>query len=211
MAGAIAAVRHGAAAIPTRRLDALEEGLRGRTHVARLADRLASGRGRLDPGRTRALAQVPWSHVGHELAAAALERVPAVGRQVNRASAAVGYFTSTRASSASPPAPARAARGPDCAMTRTEPTSGWSARRRASSAASLAPYGPSSKTTSTSSPRAPSTRSSVSRARRAGEHSTSSGRIPSPLRDRRSPARPASPPRERRSRSSDRSLQLDLA
>lgn len=42
MAGAIAGARHGATAIPDRWLDALEDGAKGRTHVKRLADRLAS-------------------------------------------------------------------------------------------------------------------------------------------------------------------------
>jgi poly(ADP-ribose) glycohydrolase ARH3 len=41
MAGAVAAARAGAGAIPSRWLDALEEGPKGRSHVERLADRLA--------------------------------------------------------------------------------------------------------------------------------------------------------------------------
>lgn len=41
MAGAIAGARFGAAAIPQRWLDALEDGERGRTHVAALAEQLA--------------------------------------------------------------------------------------------------------------------------------------------------------------------------
>ena len=45
MAGAIAAARAGARAIPSRWLDALEEGPKGRSHVERLADRLAAARG----------------------------------------------------------------------------------------------------------------------------------------------------------------------
>ena len=40
MAGAIAGARHGASAIPTRWLDALEEGEKGRPYVERLAERL---------------------------------------------------------------------------------------------------------------------------------------------------------------------------
>ena len=46
MAGAIAAARTGASAIPSRWLDALEEGPKGRDHVKRLADRLAAARER---------------------------------------------------------------------------------------------------------------------------------------------------------------------
>jgi hypothetical protein len=197
MAGAIAGVRHGAAAIPTRRLDALEEGLRGRTHVARLADRLA-----------RAEAGGPGPDAGpspgpvvarRPRARRRRARARSSGRQAGQSCERGSRVLLVHPRELGLPASASAScsRPGLCPMTRTEPTSGWSARRRASSAASLAPYGPSSKTTSTSSPRAPSTRSSVSRARRAGEHSTSSGRIPSALRDRRSPARPASPPRER--------------
>jgi poly(ADP-ribose) glycohydrolase ARH3 len=41
MTGAIAGARHGASGIPDRWLDALEDGEKGRRHVARLADRLA--------------------------------------------------------------------------------------------------------------------------------------------------------------------------
>jgi len=43
MAGAIAGAREGAAAIPARWLDALEDGHKGRTHVAALAERLTGG------------------------------------------------------------------------------------------------------------------------------------------------------------------------
>jgi poly(ADP-ribose) glycohydrolase ARH3 len=46
MAGAVAAARTGASAIPSHWLDALEEGPKGRSHVERLADRLAAARGR---------------------------------------------------------------------------------------------------------------------------------------------------------------------
>jgi poly(ADP-ribose) glycohydrolase ARH3 len=46
MAGAIAAARAGASAIPSHWLGALEEGPKGRSHVERLADRLATARGR---------------------------------------------------------------------------------------------------------------------------------------------------------------------
>jgi poly(ADP-ribose) glycohydrolase ARH3 len=46
MAGAIAAARAGASAIPSHWLEALEEGLKGRSHVESLADRLAAARGR---------------------------------------------------------------------------------------------------------------------------------------------------------------------
>jgi poly(ADP-ribose) glycohydrolase ARH3 len=46
MAGAIAAARAGASAIPSHWLEALEEGPKGRSHVERLADRLAAARGR---------------------------------------------------------------------------------------------------------------------------------------------------------------------
>jgi poly(ADP-ribose) glycohydrolase ARH3 len=42
MAGAISAARAGASAIPSRWLDALEEGPKGRSHVERLAERLAA-------------------------------------------------------------------------------------------------------------------------------------------------------------------------
>ncbi|TMM04434.1 MAG: hypothetical protein E6G10_05110 [Actinobacteria bacterium] len=42
MAGAIAGAREGAAAIPARWLDALEDGHKGRSHVASLAERLAA-------------------------------------------------------------------------------------------------------------------------------------------------------------------------
>jgi poly(ADP-ribose) glycohydrolase ARH3 len=42
MAGAIAGARHGESGIPARWLDALENGEKGRTHVGRLAERLAS-------------------------------------------------------------------------------------------------------------------------------------------------------------------------
>ncbi len=45
MAGAIAAARTGASNIPTRWLDALEQGPKGRSHVEGLADRLADARG----------------------------------------------------------------------------------------------------------------------------------------------------------------------
>lgn len=41
MAGAVAGARHGVEAIPARWLDALEDGAKGRTHVERLAARLA--------------------------------------------------------------------------------------------------------------------------------------------------------------------------
>jgi ADP-ribosylglycohydrolase len=46
MAGAIAAAGAGASAIPSHWLEALEEGPKGRSHVERLADRLAAARGR---------------------------------------------------------------------------------------------------------------------------------------------------------------------
>ena len=46
MAGAIAAARTGASAIPWGWLDALEDGPKGRSHVERLADRLVAARGR---------------------------------------------------------------------------------------------------------------------------------------------------------------------
>lgn len=46
MAGAVAAARTGASAIPSHWLDALEEGPKGRSHVERLANRLAAARGR---------------------------------------------------------------------------------------------------------------------------------------------------------------------
>jgi poly(ADP-ribose) glycohydrolase ARH3 len=45
MAGAIAAARTGASAIPPDWLDALEQGPKGRSQVERLADRLAAARG----------------------------------------------------------------------------------------------------------------------------------------------------------------------
>jgi poly(ADP-ribose) glycohydrolase ARH3 len=45
MAGAIAAARTGASAIPRHWLDALEQGPKGRGHVERLADRLVAARG----------------------------------------------------------------------------------------------------------------------------------------------------------------------
>jgi poly(ADP-ribose) glycohydrolase ARH3 len=44
MAGAIAAARTGASAIPSRWLEALEEGRKGHSHVERLADRLVAAR-----------------------------------------------------------------------------------------------------------------------------------------------------------------------
>jgi poly(ADP-ribose) glycohydrolase ARH3 len=44
MAGAVAAARTGAGAIPSHWVDALEDGPRGRAHVERLADRLAAAR-----------------------------------------------------------------------------------------------------------------------------------------------------------------------
>ena len=40
MTGAIAGAYHGAAAIPARWLDPLEEGPKGRSHIERLADQL---------------------------------------------------------------------------------------------------------------------------------------------------------------------------
>jgi ADP-ribosylglycohydrolase len=40
MTGAIAGAHHGAAAIPARWLDALEDGPKGRRYIERLADRL---------------------------------------------------------------------------------------------------------------------------------------------------------------------------
>jgi ADP-ribosyl-[dinitrogen reductase] hydrolase len=46
MAGAVAVARTGASAIPSHWLDALEEGPKGRSHVERLANRLAAARGR---------------------------------------------------------------------------------------------------------------------------------------------------------------------
>jgi poly(ADP-ribose) glycohydrolase ARH3 len=46
MSGAVAAARTGASAIPSHWLDALEEGPKGRSHVERLADRLAAVGGR---------------------------------------------------------------------------------------------------------------------------------------------------------------------
>lgn len=45
MTGAIAGAREGAGAIPSRWLDVLEQGPRGRAHVESLADRLAAARG----------------------------------------------------------------------------------------------------------------------------------------------------------------------
>jgi ADP-ribosylglycohydrolase len=42
MAGAITGARNGAAAIPNRWLDALEDGAKGRSYVERLAERLVS-------------------------------------------------------------------------------------------------------------------------------------------------------------------------
>jgi len=44
MAGAIAAARTGASTIPSRWLDSLEEGPKGRRHVEKLADRLLAAR-----------------------------------------------------------------------------------------------------------------------------------------------------------------------
>jgi len=46
MAGAVAAARTGASAIPSRWLDALDDGPKGRSHLERLADRLAAARER---------------------------------------------------------------------------------------------------------------------------------------------------------------------
>jgi ADP-ribosyl-[dinitrogen reductase] hydrolase len=46
MAGAVAAARMGASAIPSRWLEALEEGPKGRSHVERLADLLAGASAR---------------------------------------------------------------------------------------------------------------------------------------------------------------------
>ncbi len=53
MAGAIAGARHGVSAIPQRWLDALEDGPKGRSHVIRLADRLAEQAG-AEPASRRA-------------------------------------------------------------------------------------------------------------------------------------------------------------
>ena len=95
--------------------------------MARLADRLARGRGRPDAD----LVQVPRPHVGDELAAAPPDAVQRSAGTSIVASAAVGYFSRIRASSvpseasasASPPRPGL------CPMTRTEPTSRGRTRR----------------------------------------------------------------------------------
>jgi ADP-ribosylglycohydrolase len=53
MAGAVAAARTGAGAIPSRWLDALEDGPKGRSHVERLAERLARARDANDSPQPR--------------------------------------------------------------------------------------------------------------------------------------------------------------